>query len=344
MLRDGLLFLSNSPMAQRVLTRTPVTRSLSQRFVPGETVDALIEATRAANAEGLKVTANYLGEAVRERKDARAAADRYLDILDRVHAGGLDANISLKFTQMGQDIDEAFLQENLGRVLERAKEYGIFIRFDMESSAYTQRTLDAFEKLWEAGWRDIGVVLQAYLKRTEHDVHRMNDLGARVRLCKGAYAEPPEVAYQAMPEIRDNYIQLMRPLLTKGNYAALATHDESLLPRILEFVESSGIRKDSFEFQMLYGVRRDLQRQLVDEGFNMRVYIPFGEMWYPYLMRRLAERPENVAFMVGSVVRESPLGFIMGKSKVDPDGGSRDGSGVAGGSGSRDGSGVKRQR
>jgi proline dehydrogenase len=320
MLRGSILFLSNSAMARRVLTRTPVTRSLSRRFVPGETVDAIIEATRTANQEGLKVTANYLGEAVRSRKDATAAADRYLEILDRVHAEGLDANISLKFTQMGQDIDESFLRENLGRVLERAKAHGIFIRFDMESTAYTDRTLAAFESLWEAGWRDIGVVLQAYLKRTEADVRRMNELGARVRLCKGAYAEPPELAFQPMPEIRDNFVALMRPLVLEGNYPALATHDEELLPRILDFVESSGTSRDALEFQMLYGVRRDLQRQLVGQGFHVRVYIPFGEMWYPYLMRRLAERPENIGFMVGSVVRESPLGFILGRRKLGADG------------------------
>lgn len=312
MLRDSLLFLSNSRAARTVLTRAPLSRSLSRRFVPGESVGALVEAIRAANAEGLKATANYLGEAVKSREQARAAADTYIDILERVSAESLDANISLKFTQMGQDIDEGFLQENLGRVLERARETGIFIRFDMESSEYTQRTLDAFEALWEKGWKNIGVVLQAYLERTEADVARMNELGARVRLCKGAYAEPPEIAFQDMPAIRRNFIRLMQPLLTEGKYPGIATHDEEVLEAALEFVESARISKSDFEFQMLYGVRRDLQRRLVEEGFNMRVYIPFGEMWYPYLMRRLAERPENIGFMVRSVVRESPLGFLMG--------------------------------
>jgi proline dehydrogenase len=319
MLRDGLLFLSNSRTARRLLTLNPLTRALSRRFVPGESVDALVDAIRSANAEGLKVTANYLGEAVKNRETARAAADRYIQVLDRVSAEGLDANVSLKFTQMGQDIDEAFLQENLGRVLERAKEAGIFIRFDMESSAYTQRTLDAFEALWARGWRDIGVVLQAYLERTEGDVARMTELGARVRLCKGAYAEPPEVALQDMPAIRENFVRLMRPLLLEGKYPGIATHDEELIAAALELVDSGGISRSDFEFQMLYGVRRDLQRRLVDNGFNMRVYIPFGEMWYPYLMRRLAERPENIAFMVGSVVKESPLGFFLGNGALGKD-------------------------
>ena len=318
MIRRGLLYLSESPGAKRILTGTPVTRSVSQRFVPGEGVDDVINAAREANAVGLKATANYLGEAVTNRDQARAAADTYVEVLDRIDREKLDANISLKFTQMGQDIDEAFLHENLGRVLERARQGEIFIRFDMESSDYTQRTLDAFEGLWADGWRNIGVVLQAYLTRTAGDVRRMIELGARVRLCKGAYAEPPSVAYTDMDQIRSNFIELMQWLVAEGHYPGLATHDEAIIEATHQFVQREGISPDRFEFQMLYGVRRDLQRQLLSQGYNVRVYVPFGEKWYPYLMRRLAERPENVLFMVGSVVKESPLGFLWNRRGIRP--------------------------
>jgi len=313
MIRRSLLFLSESRGAKKVLTGTPVTRSLSQRFVPGEEVEDVIAATREANQVGLKVTANYLGEAVRNRAQATAAADTYLEILEAIGREDLDANVSLKFTQMGQDIDEAFLAENLGRVLDRAKQSETFIRFDMEGSDYTQRTLDAFEGLWADGWRHIGVVLQAYLKRTAGDVQRMIELGARVRLCKGAYSEPPSLAFQEMDRIRENFIELMKWLLRDGHYPAIATHDEIVIGATRNFAEKEGIDRSRFEFQLLYGVRRDLQQELLEAGYNVRVYVPFGEQWYPYLMRRLAERPENLLFMAKSVIRESPLGFFSRK-------------------------------
>jgi proline dehydrogenase len=212
---------------------------------------------------------------------------------------------------------ELYEPENLERVLEKGRETGIFLRFDMESSDYTTRTLDAFEGLWEEGWRNIGVVLQAYLKRTAGDVRRMIELGARVRLCKGAYAEPRELAFQDMPRVRESFIELMGWLLSEGRYPAIATHDESIIRAAREYVQDNRIPLDGFEFQMLHGVRRDLQQELLSEGFNVRVYVPFGEEWYPYLMRRMAERPENLMFMVGSVVKESPLGFLWRRSDRD---------------------------
>jgi proline dehydrogenase len=205
------------------------------------------------------------------------------------------------------------LAETLGRVLERAKNDGLFIRFDMESSEFTQQTLDAFEKLWAEGWREIGVVLQSYMKRSAGDVARMNELGARVRLCKGAYAEPASVAYQERDRVDSNFVDLMKMLLADGNYPAIATHDDRMIDATIDFHQSEGIDKKTFEFQMLHGVRRDLQQQLVADGYNVRVYVPFGSHWYPYLMRRLAERPANMLFMAGSVVRESPLGFLWPK-------------------------------
>jgi proline dehydrogenase len=227
---------------------------------------------------------------------------------------------------MGQDIDEDFLQENLGRVLQRGRDAGAFIRFDMEGSDYTQRTLDAFEALWAEGWRGIGVVLQAYLKRTAGDVRRMIDLGAPVRLCKGAYAEPARLAYQEMERIRANFIELMQWLMAEGQDPAIATHDPILIDAAREFAQKEGIAPESFEFQLLYGVRRDIQKELLEEGCRVRVYIPFGEMWYPYLMRRLAERPENLFLIMGSVVKESPLGFLL-ESRRQGDGAGRPGGG-----------------
>jgi proline dehydrogenase len=314
MLREGLIYLSQSHAARAVVTRTPL-RGMARRFVPGEKVDDLLGAIRDANAAGFTATGNFLGESVHDEANARLAADVYFEILDRIASERLKANVSLKFTQLGQDISEQFLADNLGRVLDRAKLDDLFIRFDMESSEYTQRTLDAFEKLWSEGWRNIGVVLQSYLKRTAGDVARMNELGARVRLCKGAYAEPEEVAFQERSEVDRSYVELMRTLLAEGNYPAIATHDDRMIDATVDFHAREGIAKDSFEFQMLHGVRRDLQRQLLAEGYAVRVYVPFGSHWYPYLMRRLAERPANVLFMAGSVVRESPLGFLWPDGK-----------------------------
>jgi proline dehydrogenase len=279
--------------------------------VPGDSLGDLIGAIRRANADGLTATSNFLGESVHDEANARLAADAYRQMLERLEAEGLEPNVSMKFTSLGQDISEAFLAENLTPILERARgaEDG-FIRFDMESSEYTQPTLDAFEKLWAEGWRNIGVVLQSYLKRSAGDVARMNELGARVRLCKGAYNEPPEVAFKNRADVDRSYVELTRMLLAHGNYPAIATHDEAMIDAAVSFHQKEGIPKADFEFQMLYGVRRDLQQGLVGDGFNVRVYIPFGSHWYPYLMRRLAERPANMLFMAGSVVKESPLGFL----------------------------------
>ncbi|HSG06952.1 MAG TPA: proline dehydrogenase family protein [Longimicrobiales bacterium] len=309
MLREGLIFLSHSTTAKAVVTKTPL-RGLSRRFVPGETVDDLIRAIKEANAEGLTATGNFLGESVHDEANARLATDANFEIVERLQAANVEANVSLKFTALGQDISDAFLAENLNRILERVTAAEGFIRFDMESSEYTQRTLDAFEKVWSEGWRNIGVVLQSYLKRSAGDVARMNELGARVRLCKGAYNEPPEVAFKDRAAVDRSFVELMQTLLSEGNYPAIATHHEAMLDATVAFHQKEGIGKETFEFQMLHGVRRDLQRQLVRDGFNVRVYIPFGSHWYPYLMRRLAERPANMLFMAGSVVKESPLGFL----------------------------------
>jgi len=311
MLKEGFLLLSQSGIARRLATHAPLARSMARRFVAGETVDDVLYVTRLLNRQGLKVTIDYLGEAVRNREEARKAADVYLDVLDRIESSRVDANISLKLTQMGQDIGESFLRANVGRILDRARELDIFVRFDMESTAYTQRTLDFFRSVWSEGYDDVGVVIQSYLRRAEADVSALIELGARVRLCKGAYAEPEDVAFPDKEAVDANFIHLMRRLLAEANYPAIATHDERMIRATRAFAEDRGIEPASFEFQMLYGVRRDVQQQLVDDGYNVRVYVPFGAAWYPYLMRRLAERPANVVFVADAILRESPLRRLL---------------------------------
>jgi proline dehydrogenase len=314
MLRNALIFLSESNTAKAVVTKTPLRR-MSSRFVPGERVDDFLRAAAEANAIELTVTGNYLGEAEHDERTAKDAVATYLQILDGIIAQDLKGNISVKPTQVGLEIGKEFFKENLRIIMDRAKEHDVFIRWDMESSHWTQATLDPFEELWEEGYRNMGTVLQSYLHRTMDDALRMNELGVRVRLCKGAYAEPPEVAFQDKGRVDENYVEVAKVLLAEGNYPALATHDDEIISTLLDFVREEGIQPERFEFQMLHGVRRDLQQELRDDGYNVRVYVPFGESWYPYLMRRLAERPANMLFFVGSVVRESPLGFLWPKRK-----------------------------
>lgn len=310
MIKESLLSLSRSSLAETLVKETPL-RAMSRRFVPGESVDTLVEAAREANRDGLKITANYLGEEQHDRQSAEAAVDTYVGLVDRIQADGLDAGLSIKPSQLGESIDRAFLLENVERILHRAGEAGIFVRLDMESSEHTESTLEAFETLWDRGHRRVGVVLQAYLRRTESDVRRMNELGASVRLCKGAYNEPRKIAFQGRDRIHENFVRCMELLLEDGFQPAIATHDDTLLRAAAGFAARHGIGPGEFEFQMLHGVRRDLQSRLVSDGWTVRVYLPFGESWYPYLTRRLAERPANILLLAGSVLRESPVGFLM---------------------------------
>ena len=312
MLRRALIFLSESSAAKAVVTKTPLRR-MSRRFVPGEKVDDFLRAAKSANDIELTVTGNYLGEAEHDERTAKDAVAAYLRILDGIIAQDLKGNISVKPTQVGLEIGKEFFKGNLRQIMDRAKEHNIFIRWDMESSDWVQATLDPFEELWAEGYRNMGTVLQSYMRRTMDDALRMNELGVRVRLCKGAYAEPPEVAFQDKRKVDQNYIDVSKALLTDGNYPALATHDDDIVETLVDFVRKEGISQESLEFQMLHGVRRDLQKDLRQEGFNVRVYVPFGESWYPYLMRRLAERPANMLFFAGSVIQESPLGFLWPK-------------------------------
>jgi len=306
MIRAGLLWLSEQPRIFKFVRSNRLARRFAARFVAGETVETAVAAVRELNPHGITASLDLLGESVASAAEAGHARDTYLESLDLIRAGGVDANVSVKLTQMGLDIDERLCLENVGAIVATAKAQGSFVRIDMEGSAYTETTLRIFkEKLYPAHGNAVGVVLQSYLYRTEKDVDDMIALGARVRLCKGAYKEPPEVAYPRKADVDASYVRCLERLLARGHYPGIATHDERILTHARSYARQHRIAPDRFEFQMLYGVRRDLQLRLRREGWRMRVYVPFGTHWYPYLMRRLAERPANIAFIVGNVVKES---------------------------------------
>jgi len=302
-LRQTFLSLSNSRELKDVALQNSLARKFALRFVAGESLDQAVNAIVDLNKNGIMATFDQLGENVHTPEAAVAAADSYVKILDRIKSARINSNVSLKLTQMGLDVDEDLCLENVSRIC-RARELDNFVRIDMESSAYTDRTLALFRRLWnDKGYRNVGVVLQAYLYRTEEDVREMNSLGARVRLCKGAYNEPASVAFPKKSDVDANYAKLVTLLLTEGNYPGIATHDSRLIEYTKRYAASRGIDRSKFEFQMLYGVRRELQLELAQQGYNMRVYVPYGQEWYPYFMRRLAERPANVMFVLGNLVR-----------------------------------------
>ncbi|HET7251536.1 MAG TPA: proline dehydrogenase family protein [Gemmatimonadales bacterium] len=309
MLRASLLWLSEQPRIFRFVRNSRLAGRMASRFVAGETIDTAMAALRDLNAARISASLDLLGESVSRAEEARGARDVYVQLLDRIHAAGAEANVSVKLTQMGLDIDEALCLENLRAILLRARQYASFVRIDMEGSAYTQRTLDFFTRtVYPEFGNTVGVVLQSYLRRTAADVDAMIALGARVRLCKGAYKEPADIAFPEKHDVDANYVSCMERLLEHGNYPGLATHDEKLITHARAFAKGRRIDPSRYEFQMLYGVRRDLQQELRAAGYGMRVYIPFGTHWYPYLMRRLAERPANIGFVLGNIVRESLRG------------------------------------
>jgi proline dehydrogenase len=287
-------------VASRYGMRSPT--AFARRFIAGETVEEAIAAARALESRGLLHTLDYLGESVSTLTEAEAATRDYLRVADAVTQAGIIRNLSLKLTQLGLDVDRASAVDNLRKILERSD--GFFIRIDMESSAYTQVTLDIFEMLWDQGYRNIGIVLQADLLRTEADEERIGRLGARVRLVKGAYREPKAVAYQKKADVDAEYAKLVRRLLERGHYPAIATHDVNMIDVAREHAAKLQLGADAFEFQMLYGIRRDLQASLVKDGYRVRVYVPFGRQWFPYFMRRLGERPANVGFVVRGLAAE----------------------------------------
>jgi proline dehydrogenase len=305
MLRSALLYLSAQPQIFKFVRNNRVAKSFANRFVAGETLDTALAAVARLNARGITASLDLLGESVHNEAEARAAGDAYLTMLDRIRERKVDANVSVKLTAMGLDISEELCVATMHRILQRARDYGTFVRIDMEASEYTQRTLDLFEqRLYPAYRENVGIVLQSYLYRTFADVQHANLLKARVRICKGAYKEPETVAFPAKKDVDANYVKCMQELMSKGNYPGIATHDETIIKEAKRYAKANDIASSRYEFQMLYGVRRDLQDRLVREGYRMRVYVPFGTQWYPYLMRRLAERPANVAFITGSVVKE----------------------------------------
>jgi proline dehydrogenase len=303
-LRQTFLSMSNSSELENIALHNGMARRFALRFVAGETLEQAAKAIADLNKKGITATFDHLGENVNTAAEAIASADSYIEVLDKIEKTGIKSNVSLKLTQMGLDVDEELCYRNVSRVCERARELDNFVRLDMESSAYTDRTLDVFRRLWhESRYRNVGVVLQAYLYRTEEDVREMNSLGARVRLCKGAYNEPAEVAFPKKADVDANYAKLAALLLKEGTYPGIATHDSRLIEYTKRFAARRGIDRSKFEFQMLYGVRRELQVELAQQGYNMRVYVPYGREWYPYFMRRLAERPANVMFVLGNLVR-----------------------------------------
>jgi len=279
-------------------------RSFARRFIAGEQVEDAIAAARALQAKGLLLTLDYLGEAVTTTVQATAATREYERLMDDIVAAGIERNISVKLTQLGLAIDRATCVDNMRRILEPARQHGFFVRIDMENSPYTDVTLEVFETLWSLEYRNIGVVLQSYLLRTERDLRRLNELNARVRLVKGAYREPASVAYQQKADVDAAYLRQMRLLLDHGTYPAFATHDVALLDEIKAYAAERNIGRDRYEFQMLYGVRRDLQTSFVADGYRMRIYVPFGREWFPYFMRRLGERPANLIFVLRAMMRE----------------------------------------
>jgi proline dehydrogenase len=280
------------------------SRAFGRRFIAGETVDDAIAAVRQIQAQGLLCTLDYLGESVTSLAAADTATREYLQLIQAVDRAGVERNLSLKLTQLGLDVDRAICVDNLRKILTAAEPCGFFVRIDMESSAYTDATLEIFETVWRLGHRKVGVVLQSCLYRSEKDFERVNALGARIRLVKGAYREPKAVAYQLKSDVDAAYVRIARRLITEGTYPAIATHDEAILDEVKRFVSERAVPTDAYEFQMLYGIRRDLQNGLRDAGYRVRVYVPFGREWFPYFMRRLGERPANVAFVVRSLFKE----------------------------------------
>ena len=298
--------LADSSVMKRLASRYGMRQpgGFARRFIAGETIDEAIAAARGIEASGMRLTLDYLGESVGTIAEADAATRAYLGVIERVVTAGIDRNVSLKLTQLGLTIDRATCVDNLRRILDAAAPHEFFVRIDMENSPYTEPTLEIFETMWQQGYRNAGVVLQSYLPRSLEDARRMNRLGARVRLVKGAYKEPKGVAYQAKSDVDAAFVEIMRLLLADGSYPAIATHDPEMIAAARAFAAERAIPPSNYEFQMLYGVRRDLQAQLIRDGYRVRVYVPFGREWFPYFMRRLGERPANVAFVVRGLLQE----------------------------------------
>jgi proline dehydrogenase len=306
-MRSMLIALSRNPLLQDAIVRVPLSRRMARRFVAGETLDDALAAVRELNAQGLLATLDHLGENVATRAEATAAADEYLTALVAIDRARLKTNVSVKLTQMGLDLDDDYCYTNVSRIMRKAAEYDNFVRIDMEGSEYTERTLAIYRRLARQH-PNVGIVIQAYLKRSQPDVKQLIGEGfGRFRLCKGAYDESPEIAYRDRDRVTQSLIDLTRISLgpeaqAQGTYAGIASHDSAVINFARAYAYQAAIAPTAFEFQMLYGIRRDLQAELVRQGYQMRVYVPYGTQWYPYFIRRLAERPANVIFFLRALI------------------------------------------
>ena len=303
MLKGTLLYLAHNGTVRDFVIHNRATRAVSHRFVAGEALDDAIESTRALNQRSMSVSLDHLGENVSDAKEAASAAQAYIAILDRIKQAGVDANISIKLTALGLDISQELCEQNVCRILEHAQQFPIFVRIDMEGSAYTEQTVDITLRMHKQ-YEHVGTVIQSCMYSSKKDVEQLIAQGVRVRLVKGAYKEPKTVAFQQKSEVDHNFVRLMTMLIQRGNYPAIATHDEAIINATCKFARDHGISKSAFEFQMLYGIRRDLQEKLVSQGYNMRIYVPYGSQWYPYLVRRMAERPANMLFVMSNAIRK----------------------------------------
>src|SRR5712691_6517567 len=302
--RSALIYLSQQEGLKEFASRFRPFKKLTTRFVAGETIDEAVEAIKLINADGCTASFDHLNESVTGQAEAEAEVREYLQILEQIDATGIRSNVSIKLTQFGLEIDPELAYRNARRVVEDAARRGNFVRVDMEGSKVTQATIDLFKRLRaEFGLNDVGIVVQSYLYRTMDDVRDLLKIPARIRICKGAYNEPPDVAYPDKKDVDNNYIRVMQLLPSSGVYHGIATHDPKMIDATIDFAQREGIGKDAFEFQMLYGIRRDLQDQLARNGYRMRIYVPYGKHWYPYFMRRLAERPANIWFVMKNLFK-----------------------------------------
>jgi proline dehydrogenase len=302
--RSALIYLSRQEGLKDFAARFSLFRKLTTRFIAGETIDEAVAAIREINAGGCTASFDHLNESVSRAEETEAEVAEYLNVLARIDETGIKSNVSIKLTQFGLDIDPELAYRNARRIVEDAQRRGNFVRVDMEGSNVTQATIDIFKRLrGEFGLNDVGIVVQSYLYRTLEDARELVKIPARIRLCKGAYNEPPEVAYPEKANVDANYVKVMQVLLSSGVYHGIATHDPKMIDATIDYAQREGVGKDAFEFQMLYGIRRDLQEQLARDGWGMRVYVPYGKHWYPYFMRRLAERPANIWFVMKNLLK-----------------------------------------
>jgi proline dehydrogenase len=302
--RSALIYLSRQEGLKDFATRFSLFNKLTTRFIAGENIDEAVAAIKDVNARGCTATFDHLNESVTGTSETEAEVREYQDVLARIDESGIDSNVSIKLTQFGLEIDPDLAYRNARRVVEEAVRRGNFVRVDMEGSNVTQSTIDCFKRLrGEFGLNDVGIALQSYQYRTMDDARALLKIPARIRICKGAYNEPPEVAYPSKKDVDDNYVRVMQLLLASGVYHGIATHDPKMIDAAVEFAQREGVGKERFEFQMLYGIRRDLQEQLARDGYRMRVYVPYGKHWYPYFMRRLAERPANIWFVMKNMFK-----------------------------------------